>query len=881
MAYTFKHGDRPLDGYTIQRAVGRGGFGEVYYALSDGGREVALKYLRENPDVELRGVSHCINLKSPHLVSIFDVKQMESGEYVIIMEYCSGPSLRDLLIAEPNGFSTEKAAFFTREIGKGLSYLHERGIVHRDLKPGNLFFDDGYVKIGDYGLSKFISVSRHSAQTASVGTVHYMAPEIGSGNYSRGVDIYALGVMLYEMLLGKVPFEGSSMAEVLMKHLTAQPELDHLPQPFGYVIRKALEKDPNDRYQTVDEMVEEMLSGEQIQKSLAGFSPQSLGGAVARGGSDEPASPYPSPNPGGGQIPTMPLPPRPPASPEYGSPLPQRLAKKMDRVSRKIEKKMGKLAGRVEKGLAEGTVDVSPPRATPPGAPPFRPPDYPDGDVPWAMPAGQRTKSFALTGMLTIGVAVGLGIATANAVGGRHADQLGVAAAMLVVMMRLALALANRWVSDDGPVWPQRLAVASPFLAGGTGPAFAVSGGVALFLGLLASAVFADWRKLEDNGDRTISFGCIFGKALGAFVLTAIIGNVIGVGREEDFAMIAAGVAAAVALILQADTSWGSRNGSHRGPKRNAPASPSQPVSPQSSDARSVNSMKSAMAASYAASNAARAASRRAAQSAVAHVFSRGWTARKSAGNDPPAQYPQNPRNDRRLRSGLTRFFWALLAFVFSGATISTFVLALAANDLSYHGRTAMIVGCATFFFAILAMTKATPFARVGFWRGTVRPFMLTLFAFGVGATTTAIARYWNHCEQWGAQSVLVAQCSPQEREDRIARASGRVSLVHTETALYARANARDGTLVMIESPKSDDYEALAEETDASIIRKAAQQLVEHDRRGECVRYTLDNDQRGGLVAGLVLCSLSFLTIFFFTGRKATPPEAFLQGNPT
>ena len=123
MAYTFKHGDRPLDDFTIQRAVGRGGFGEVYYAISDGGREVALKYLKENPQVELRGVSHCINLKSPHLVSIFDVKKNAEGEYFIIMEYISGPSLRDLLIAEPKGFAPEKAAFFTREIGKGLAYL--------------------------------------------------------------------------------------------------------------------------------------------------------------------------------------------------------------------------------------------------------------------------------------------------------------------------------------------------------------------------------------------------------------------------------------------------------------------------------------------------------------------------------------------------------------------------------------------------------------------------------------------------------------------------------------------------------------------------------------------------------------------------------------
>ena len=283
MAYTFKHGDRPLDDYTIQRAIGRGGFGEVYYAISDGGREVALKYLKDNPQVELRGVSNCINLKSPHLVSVFDVKKNAQDEYFIIMEYCSGPSLRDLLLAEPNGFSPEKAAFFARELAKGLAYLHDRGIVHRDLKPGNVFFDDGYVKIGDYGLSKFMSVSRHSAQTASVGTVHYMAPEIGSGNYSKGVDIYALGVILYELLLGKVPFEGSTMAEVLMKHLTAQPELDALPHSFGRVIRKALQKDPKDRYQTVDEMLDDLLSGEEIQKSLAGFSTKSLEGAVRVG----------------------------------------------------------------------------------------------------------------------------------------------------------------------------------------------------------------------------------------------------------------------------------------------------------------------------------------------------------------------------------------------------------------------------------------------------------------------------------------------------------------------------------------------------------------------------------------------------------------------
>ncbi len=282
MAYTYRHGDRPLEGFTIQRAVGRGGFGEVYYAVSDGGREVALKYLRDNPDIELRGVTHCMNLSSPHLVKVFDVKKNADGEYFIVMEYIEGPSLRDILIAEPKGLGPQKAAFFIRELAKGLGYLHEHGIVHRDMKPGNIFYEDGYVKIGDYGLSKFISVSRHSAQTASVGTVHYMAPEIGSGNYHRGIDIYALGVMLYEMLLGRVPYEGSSMAEVLMKHLTDQPAVDALPHPFAQVIRKAMAKDPKDRYQEVGEMADELLGVETVRQSLVGFDTVSLAEAVRK-----------------------------------------------------------------------------------------------------------------------------------------------------------------------------------------------------------------------------------------------------------------------------------------------------------------------------------------------------------------------------------------------------------------------------------------------------------------------------------------------------------------------------------------------------------------------------------------------------------------------
>ncbi len=274
--FRYKYGDRPLEGYTIQRAAGRGGFGEVYYAISDGGRQVALKAVQNYEQIELRGISQCMNLKNPHLVTVFDVKYNEAKQPFVIMEYVSGPSLRDLLQELPNGIGAQKAAFFLREIAKGLSFLHQSGIVHRDLKPSNIFYEHGYVKIGDYGLTKAMTASRHSGQTITVGTVHYMAPEIGAGCYDRSIDIYALGIMLHEMLTGQVPFFGASPGEILMKHMSATPELDNTEEPFARVIRKALAKDPSDRYETVQEMVEDVFGSENIRNSVSQFSPEAL-----------------------------------------------------------------------------------------------------------------------------------------------------------------------------------------------------------------------------------------------------------------------------------------------------------------------------------------------------------------------------------------------------------------------------------------------------------------------------------------------------------------------------------------------------------------------------------------------------------------------------
>ena len=274
--FRYKRGEQPLDGYTIEHGLGVGGFGEVYYAVSDSGREVALKSLTNYEDIELRGIGHCMNLKSPHLVTIFDVKQNESEESFVIMEYVQGPSLRLLLDGSPEGLGPTKAAFFLREMAKGLSYLHEAGVVHRDLKPHNVFYEEGFVKIGDYSLCKSMSTSHRTGHTMTVGTVHYMAPEISEGRYDASVDIYALGVMLYEMLTGVPPFIGGSIGEVLMKHMTAEPDLSMIEEPFRQTIAKALAKNPEDRFASPAEMVESLFGAEHVQNSVVEFNPQEL-----------------------------------------------------------------------------------------------------------------------------------------------------------------------------------------------------------------------------------------------------------------------------------------------------------------------------------------------------------------------------------------------------------------------------------------------------------------------------------------------------------------------------------------------------------------------------------------------------------------------------
>lgn len=260
MRFTYQSGAQPLAGFTIQRGIHRGGFGEVYFAQSTGGKEVALKLLhQQDHEVEVRGVTQCLNLKHPNLVNLFDLKTDDQGDHWVVMEYVGGSSLEDVLESFPDGLPLVEVRDWLVGLVAGVSHLHERGIVHRDLKPANVYRENGIVKVGDVGLSKRIDNGTGRQNTQSVGTVYYMAPEVAKGQYGPEVDVYSLGVMLYELITGKLPFCGETTAEILMKHLTAQPDLLPIPRPLRPTIARALEKDPRKRTPTARQLEQDFL----------------------------------------------------------------------------------------------------------------------------------------------------------------------------------------------------------------------------------------------------------------------------------------------------------------------------------------------------------------------------------------------------------------------------------------------------------------------------------------------------------------------------------------------------------------------------------------------------------------------------------------------
>ena len=258
MKFSYPSGAKPLTGYTIKRGIGIGGFGEVYFALNDAGKEVALKKIQRNLDIELRGVRQCLNIRHVNLIALWDI-QTSSQESWVVMEYVPGLSLRDILDDNPRGIPELMLKQWFTSIASGVACLHHRGIVHRDLKPANVFLDEDahVIKIGDYGLSKFISCNQ-SGQTGTVGTVHYMAPEISKGIYGKEIDIYALGIVLYELLTGDVPFNGETSQEIMYKHLLEKVDFDRCPAAYRKVLEGCLTKEPESRFSNVSELMAAM-----------------------------------------------------------------------------------------------------------------------------------------------------------------------------------------------------------------------------------------------------------------------------------------------------------------------------------------------------------------------------------------------------------------------------------------------------------------------------------------------------------------------------------------------------------------------------------------------------------------------------------------------
>ena len=252
--------------YVIERKLGSGGMADVYLAEDQElGRRVALKLLddRHASDEQFverfrREAQSAAGLNHPSIVSIFDRGYAE-GTYYIAMEYLDGRTLKELLVK--NGPTPVPIAIdYARQILGALAFAHRNAIVHRDIKPHNIVVGgDGRLKVTDFGIARS-GASQMTEAGSIVGTAQYLSPEQARGApVDPRSDIYSLGVVLYEMLTGKVPFSGDTPVEIAMKHLSQVPEppstlRDGIPHDLDAVVMRALAKDPDQRYATAEEM---------------------------------------------------------------------------------------------------------------------------------------------------------------------------------------------------------------------------------------------------------------------------------------------------------------------------------------------------------------------------------------------------------------------------------------------------------------------------------------------------------------------------------------------------------------------------------------------------------------------------------------------------
>ena len=252
--------------YRIVRKLGTGGMANVYLAEDEVlGRRVAIKILddRHAGDDQFverfrREAKNAASLSHPNIVSIYDRGEAE-GTYYIAMEYLDGRSLKELIVARGPA-PVNVAIDYARQILAAIRFAHRHGIVHRDIKPHNVLVDaEGRLKVTDFGIAR-AGASQMTEAGSIIGTAQYLSPEQAKGApVNQTSDLYSVGVVLYELLTGVVPFSGDTPVEIAMKHLSSAPEAPsqkraEIPRDLDLVILRALAKDPADRYQNAEEM---------------------------------------------------------------------------------------------------------------------------------------------------------------------------------------------------------------------------------------------------------------------------------------------------------------------------------------------------------------------------------------------------------------------------------------------------------------------------------------------------------------------------------------------------------------------------------------------------------------------------------------------------
>ncbi|WP_301108928.1 Stk1 family PASTA domain-containing Ser/Thr kinase [Sporosarcina sp.] len=259
--------------YEIIRVIGDGGMSRVYLAhdiILD--RDVAIKVLHYDfaNEEELkkrfqREALSATSLTHPHIVNIFDVGQEDELHY-LVMEYIPGRTLKEYIHTH-GALSAEHAVSIMLQLVSAISHAHHNGIVHRDIKPQNVLMNgEDDVKITDFGIAMALNSTAHTKTNSVIGTVHYLSPEQARGGMAtKRSDIYSLGIVFYELLTGKLPFSAETAVAIALKHLqeetpSVREQLPEIPQSVENVILKATAKDANYRYDTADDMYNDLLT---------------------------------------------------------------------------------------------------------------------------------------------------------------------------------------------------------------------------------------------------------------------------------------------------------------------------------------------------------------------------------------------------------------------------------------------------------------------------------------------------------------------------------------------------------------------------------------------------------------------------------------------